>query len=54
MEVATDAKPLVVGKRKGRISYLRKVLDMVKGVGAALVTKRCHGPFVVVARVMRA
>lgn len=54
MEVATDAKPWVVGKRQSRISYLRKVLDMVKGVGAALVTKRYDGPFVVVARVMRA
>ncbi|KAJ3519745.1 hypothetical protein NM208_g14002 [Fusarium decemcellulare] len=54
MEVATGAKPWVVGTHRGRISYLRKVFDMVKRVGVALVTKRCDGPFVVVARVMRA
>lgn len=48
MEVATDAKPWVVGQRRGRISYFRKVFDMVKRVGVALVTKRCDGPFLVV------
>jgi hypothetical protein len=53
MEVATDAKLWVVGKCQSRISYLRKVFDMVRRVGVAL-TKRCDSPFVVVARVMRA
>ena len=54
MEVAAGAEPWVVGPHHGRISYLRKVFDMVKRVGVALAMKRCDGPFIVVARVMRA
>lgn len=54
MEVAADAEPLTVRTYPNRVSYLQKVLDMVKRVGVTFSRKRNDGPYFVVGCVMRA
>jgi hypothetical protein len=53
-EVATAAKPIGSRTPASRVSYLRKVFDMVKKVGVAFCPKGYGGDSVVAGCVMQA